>query len=452
MKTPTAKQSPLTASSSNTTKATPINTTSTLKRPRTAVTPSTKTLAKGKQSASLNTTPTSPRPSILIPTENQGPSLHELFPNLAQLELLDWSTHSELTFESLKNFTSLCHLSITKCTNLTDAQFFPFLYSNKGLTHLNLSGCANLDGTAFLHPSREKERSNLIYLNLGGCTNLSNRSVVRIARFCPFLQTVILDGCAQVSDAIFGFANCQLQSFSFKNRKLPDRIAESFVRKVKGLKSLSLSMSDDFLSKDDIYTWLSKGHKHLTDVTFQGDANFEVTYKKTATYLEEFSVTQLAKQPLNQVTKHLLFKHPSYIQRSFTLPDLTELFLSTPILNTLSIPNVMLNDETFNRMFKAFVGLKTLRLPRLSFPQVNRILRTCPMLEEFSFKYDAKFVSIASVLKILEELDVVPLLSRLEFKPLLSKLPTQFDFKKNRSRLKIAIATSRIPQSPSFVS
>lgn len=94
---------------------------------------------------------------------------------------------------------ALRHLSIVKCTMITDEGLRAVAHSGISLHTLELENLCTISESGvkiLLHSN-----PNLVHLSLNSCSNISDAALQAVAESCPNLKTLDICGCANITDA-----------------------------------------------------------------------------------------------------------------------------------------------------------------------------------------------------------------------------------------------------------
>lgn len=98
-----------------------------------------------------------------------------------------------------KNCRKLEELDLQGCTNITDTGLTVLVVGCQGMKHLNINKCSNVGDVGISSVSKACG-SSLRTLKLMDCYKLGDKSILSLAEFCKYLETLIIGGCRDISD------------------------------------------------------------------------------------------------------------------------------------------------------------------------------------------------------------------------------------------------------------
>ncbi|XP_050373291.1 F-box/LRR-repeat protein 4 [Argentina anserina] len=108
---------------------------------------------------------------------------------------------TDVTLRALSNNChSLQHLGLQGCTNLSDSGLTDLVFGCQQIEFLDINKCSNI-GDIGVSTLSKACSSSLRTLKLLDCYKVGDESITSLAKFCQQLETLIIGGCRDISDA-----------------------------------------------------------------------------------------------------------------------------------------------------------------------------------------------------------------------------------------------------------
>ncbi|KAL6187247.1 PREDICTED: F-box/LRR-repeat protein 4 [Fragaria vesca subsp. vesca] len=164
------------------------------------------------------------------------------------------------------NCHSLRHLGLQGCTNISDSGLADLVNGCHQIEFLDMNKCSNIGDIGVSSVSKACS-SSLKTLKLLDCYKVGDESIISLAKFCQNLETLIIGGCRDISDASVKLLASSCKS-SLKNLRMDwclnitDSCLSCILVECRNLEALDIGCCEEV--SDAAFQGLNGGEVELT--------------------------------------------------------------------------------------------------------------------------------------------------------------------------------------------
>ncbi|PRQ41444.1 putative leucine-rich repeat domain, L domain-containing protein [Rosa chinensis] len=165
------------------------------------------------------------------------------------------------------NCHSLQHLALQGCTNISDSGLSDLVNGCQQIEFLDINKCSNIGDIGVSSVSKACS-SSLKTLKLLDCYRVGDESIISLATFCKNLETLIIGGCRDISDASINLLASSSCKGSLKNLRMDwclnitDSSLSCILLQCRNLEALDIGCCEEV--SDAAFQGLNGGEVELT--------------------------------------------------------------------------------------------------------------------------------------------------------------------------------------------